>query len=467
VEQIEMKKLLIVLLPSLLLGQTAIYRSVQPGNTSAIAIGTGNNLTISGTTATFASALPDSVGVGCAIQYDDDNDGDIDADDSICFIHERTSSTVFTVANAAGGTPTATAAADQDWSIFHAYTTLANSESGTENTGIDADLRAFDAGNRDLDTNSEQWNISCYKGSDTGVTNWAGWTTSATEYIKIYTPYLTTQVGTRQRHLGIWTTNAYRMTLSTGGIGTWGIQADSPARHVRIEGLQFQIVAGASGPSGAIFLVASGGANIGYVSYCIIRGAAGGTTNGDFHAAFFGGVGSSFYRIYNNIIYDFITPSTTNDFGIRGGSSTPASTYYVYNNTVYGSAVGIFDEGANAVVVAKNNICDGNTTDFSGTGDSGCEYNASSDATAPGTNSRASQTFTYLNEAGDDFHLAAADGGAEGFGLNLSADADLAFSDDIDNDARGTTWSIGADHGMGSIIPTFVQRWRRRIIWWQ
>ena len=65
---------------------TKIFRSVGPSATTAITTGSSNEMTISGTTATFASSLPTNVGVGDAIQYDDDNDGDIDADDSIAFI---------------------------------------------------------------------------------------------------------------------------------------------------------------------------------------------------------------------------------------------------------------------------------------------------------------------------------------------------------------------------------------------
>ena len=54
-------------------------------------------MTISGSTATFDEPLPNRIGVGDAIQYDDDGDGDIDSSDSIVFIHGRTSATEYTV----------------------------------------------------------------------------------------------------------------------------------------------------------------------------------------------------------------------------------------------------------------------------------------------------------------------------------------------------------------------------------
>jgi hypothetical protein len=445
-----MKQLLfaIILIPSCLFSQTPIYRSVQPGNTSAIATNSIGTMTISGNTATFSAAIPDTVGVGVAIQYDSLNIG---ANNSIVFVHGRTSSTVFTVERASGlGNPPQTTT-NTGWAAFHAYTTLANCEAGTENTGIDVLVRAFDAGNINIDTANEQWNVVCYRGTDTGVTIWTGWTTSATDYLRFYTPYLVSEVGTRQRHLGIWTTNAFRIELNSGGVGTWAIASGSTARHIRIEGLQVWIKAAGSTASGAFSLTATTSSY--EVSYCILRGASNGTTNGDFHAGIFGFTGSASVRIWNNIIYDFITPSTANDAGVYVGTASPTPNAYVYNNTIYGCSIGLLDGGATANVVAKNNICDGNTTDFSGTGDSGCEFNASADATAPGTNSRTSQTITYRDEAGDDFHLSASDVGALGFGKDLSADGNIPFSIDIDNQQRPVgiyaKWDIGADE----VIP--------------
>ena len=75
---------------------TKIYRSVGPSATTAITTGSSNEMTITGTTATFQSSLPTNVGVGDAIQYDDDSDGDIDSDDSIVFISGRITERILT-----------------------------------------------------------------------------------------------------------------------------------------------------------------------------------------------------------------------------------------------------------------------------------------------------------------------------------------------------------------------------------
>ncbi|MCI0550194.1 MAG: hypothetical protein L0287_04505, partial [Anaerolineae bacterium] len=199
---VSLRIVLLIIIPSLAFSQAHIYRSMQVGKTSALATGSGNNLTISSGTATFASPLPDTIGIGDAVQYDDDSDGDIDANDSICFISGRTSSTSLTVKNAAGTNPT-DVTNDQDWSIFRSYTGLANAESGTENTGIDADLRAFDAGNVNLVSGNLVWHFALYRGQVNEALTIDGWTTGSSNYMRWFTPYLSTQVGTSQRHSGV------------------------------------------------------------------------------------------------------------------------------------------------------------------------------------------------------------------------------------------------------------------------
>jgi hypothetical protein len=67
------------------------------------------------------------------------------------------------------------------------------------------------------------------------------------------------------------------------------------------------------------------------------------------------------------------------------------------------------------------------------------------------THDRVDQTFTFLNEAGDDFHLAATDAGARDFGVSLAGDANLAFQTDIDGEQRRITWDIGADEAGSSV----------------
>ena len=139
---------------------THIFRSVGPGNTSALATGASNTLVISGSTATFANPLPDNVGVGDGLQYDSDNDGSIDA---IAFIHLRLSSTIYVVKDQAGAQPIGVTS-DNDWSLFRSYTSLFNAEAGIESTAFDSSVRFFEtwASGQNLDTADKIWNIAMY-----------------------------------------------------------------------------------------------------------------------------------------------------------------------------------------------------------------------------------------------------------------------------------------------------------------
>ena len=78
----------------------------------------------------------------------------------------------------------------------------------------------------------------------------------------------------------------------------------------------------------------------------------------------------------------------------------------------------------------------------------------SEDATSPTVALRGSSN-TFVNAAGDNFHLAVGDD-AIGEGTDLSADGDFAFDDDIDGDTI-VTWDIGFDEyvaaGGQSIVP--------------
>lgn len=67
---------------------------------------------------------------------------------------------------------------------------------------------------------------------------------------------------------------------------------------------------------------------------------------------------------------------------------------------------------------------------------------------APGSNSRTGSV-TFVNAGGDDYHLAPSDTVALGYGV---ADPGSGlFSDDIDGQARGIIWDIGADEYVSAV----------------
>ena len=426
---------------------TIIYRSVTPGAAGALLVGVASpQLTVQGSAVTFASAVSDSIGLGDAIEYDDDSDGDIDAQDSIIFITGRTNSTTFTAATASGGTPVSTVTSIQTYNMFRAYTSLANAETGTENTGIDADLRNFDtwSGGKDLVTADQEWNIVLYgavgslgTNSDAGGVTIDGWTTDSTHTLKIYTPTSTSQVGTTQRHAGTFTTEKYYINNSNNTALT--ISDD----YVRVYGLQIQHAAGGATNHGVLISNISTGANV-EVTHNIIKGTDGLGTgiiqNDDNTGAF----------IINNIVY-----GTSTGVHIIANSTVNS---YVYNNTVYATASTAYN--LNNGVSVKNNLCYVSAGScFSGSGTyTTASNNIASDSSAQGTGSLNGQTsgqiaFTSTSIGSEDLHITSASV-ANGAGTNLSADGNYPFTNDIDTVARGTVWDVGADEVLDTTNPT-------------
>lgn len=432
-----MKNILIMmLLPALAAAQTHIYRSVQPGVTAGIGTSTGT-LTISGSTATFSVEQPDTVGVGDAIQYDATGDGTIDA---ICFIHSRTSGQEYTVKTAAGGTPTAVTG-DDDWDIFRAYTSWSNWESGTENTGIAAAVRSFDAGDRNIVTATEIWNVAFYPGLDQTQVVANGWTTSTTYYFRFFTPFLESDVGRSMRHQGVWTTRSYRIVPSTNVTAAWDELGGGMA-NARFQGLQIGSPTGNSSLGALNFM--SGAINPDrVVDQCIIAGHSGTTSATRFAgiSATNGGSSTS-VTVRNCIIYDFTSANTTADRGISLDGGTAS---LMYNNTIVDCVTGIRLPGAGSLHRAINCIVQGATDGFAsggGTWHADADYNISNVASdAPGANSQQA-TLTFKNSAGDDFHLA--DDDAEYVGRDLSGFTYWPFSVDIDGETR-SNWNVGAD----------------------
>lgn len=432
--------LALAVLVSTLGAQTQIYRSMQAGNTTAIKVGTGINLSISGSTATFASAMPDSIGVGDAIQYDATGLGVIT---NVCFIHGRTSSTVYTVKTAAGGTPTATSADDQDWSIFRAYTSLSNWESGTENTGISALVRNFDGGNRNIVTNNEYWNISCYRSTDATQLGIAGWTTDATRRMRIYTPYATSEVGTTQRHLGI---NSGVRFIYNNFIS---IDEGAPVNlNLDYEGIVFAVSATACQ---AVQYQQGTADALGNVKDCVFVGRDGSGCSARTQGIVLSTNYSGTVKISNCIFYNFDGSGANTGAGRHEALLVDAGTAYVYNCTDYGSNYSYVRAGGTYVV--KNSVSYLSDSDgFGGVFDAASNYNLSDRAAdAPGANSKNSATVSFLNTGSLNFHLNSGDTGAGNSGTDLSGDANLPVTTDIDRDARPLTLvDMGADEGVAA-----------------
>lgn len=425
----------VLLLVSRAQAATVIYRSVGPGKTAALATGAGNALAISGTSADFASALPDNVGVGDVIQYDADNDGTVDALAVIC---GRNSANSYVVATTAGGAPAAVSG-DLDWSIFRAYTSLANAGVGTENSGIYSTLGNFDtwSGGCNMVANDFVWQIACY--ADAADTTNAGfsqsWNGDATHYLRIYTPVDPSEVGGSQRHAGKWTTTAYRLEVNTGDA------ISVTCNFLRIEGLQIRNLGVTAMFTMGIVVMPATGTTLDYrAAYNILWGLS--SSAYDYHDGmqFNGSLTSGTIRVWNNIIYDYRgTGSFSFGLDILIGANA-----YIYNNTIQNCQRGFTTQGMTATFI--NNIAQNCSDGYSYTSQSGSDYNLSDLAgDAPGTNSKNSTTVTFVDKPGRDLHLAVSDTGAKDSGTDLSGDGNLPFDDDIDGEIRTGTWDMGAD----------------------
>lgn len=289
----------------------------------------------------------------------------------------------------------------------------------------------------DLVTLDEIHTAACYDDdgalSDNSV-NLSGWTVDSTRYPKITVP-----VG--ERHSGTLSTGAsgtgFRMNASGGNI--YGLNAAVNFCHLEY----IQLVINISNDYGTAAVN-----HFTHVSYSIFNNSGSYNT-----IAINATTGSRTYYFWNNIIYKMDKDTTTDTAGLYLDNTTQ----YVYNNTVYDSNRGIYPIGHSGTSVnAKNNLCDINDVgDYytAGGGFGTTTTNLSSDATSPNSSLR-NKNPTYNNEAGNDYHLGSGDIDAKDAGTNLSADANLAFSDDIDVQTRSGTWDIGADE----VVATAARR---------
>ncbi len=415
---------------SLAYAETKIFRSVGPQETSALASGsTYGTLDVQGTTATVSSALPLNIGVGDAIQYDSNYDMTVD---QVVFITQRLNAMTFMVQTASGGAPVATNVSNINWEIYRAYTSLADAAGGTENVGINSLVRNFDPWTvNNLAASGVSWNIACYAGSnpDMSSASFVGWPTTATCRLRIFTPVQPDEVGVSQRHLGRWDAAYYYMKPSSGYCLRLGVA------HAQVEGLQFNLGSVTSIDSYLVEVAGGSTENI-TISESVFFGSTSNYTN------HFGlgvvGTGMGIVNIWNNVFHDFVK--------LNGGDSvggiyvfSAGSTVNIYNNTLNYCSVGILASAG--TIRAINDLTKYCSPGFSGTFDPASDYNISNNASdAPGSNSQNLVSVNFIDQANKDFHIVNTDPFARDRGLTLPQ-----VPSDIDRQARGGIWDIGAD----------------------
>jgi hypothetical protein len=460
------------------IGFTALYRSV---GTTVTDLNTGScTVTISGTIATFdcgGGNMPDNVGVGDILQYPSGSPA------NLAVISGRGSGTVFSVASTSGGTPTA-ASAGTAVEVFRAYTSLSNWESQDENDSLDNTLEDFDTSTDLTDTTGSDsvMMVACYKDSvmDDTVTI-SGWTTDEDNYIKIFAPVDSSEVGTSQRHIGRADTGFVLKPTDSSPAGNYEF-IDIQDDHVRIEGIEIDggAVSNKDEIRGIRILNVAATADI-RIDKCIIHDLTTSTGSGTPEAT---GIriddGST--RVSNTIIYNMINTGSDTEAGSKGIriDAGASATHYIYNNTIYNTANtgntytqrGLFV--ISGTVNAINNYIGGTsgggtTLDYAYSGGTfNPNYNVSSDSTADnygGTNNVVDKN-TYANyfisveSENEDLHLRDNSYGLWGtYGRNLRGDTNLPIKYDIDGGFRDISQpDIGADE-VGP-IAVMHYRWR-------
>jgi hypothetical protein len=309
-----------------------------------------------------------------------------------------------------------------------------------------ASLVAAEAGEQgDLVALDRQLDIECYDKVETLNITIDGSTTDATRFIKV--------VGaTTARHNGIYGSVGYRLETNSTAIN---IQDN----WTEIDGIQIKSTRAVAGSVFGISISLTSNTTI-KVSNCIIQcNPSGGATITAINL----NQATTTLKAFNNIIFG------TNISGSIGITSQFSTNVYSYNNTLVGLGIGLNRTSGNHI--AKNNLCGGCTAAASGTFADGTDYNVTDGAaigyTVTGggnTHDRLSQTFSFVDAVNKDWHLTGSDAGARGYGVDLSADANLSFTTDIDGQTRSGAWDIGADQyvaggGVTSVYSDLALLW--------
>jgi hypothetical protein len=418
-----------------------IYRSL--GDSSALATGNTNTMTIIGGCATFASALPARACVGDALQLASDG-GSID---TIVFLSRRLDAQHFEVRTATGSMPADVAQPLTVWSLFRSYRSFYEALYGPENPSLA--LPSQDTFPVDLVAADAIWNIAITADHEaTGGTGSSlqNFQTDADHYVRVFAPSLPSEVGVSQRHTGVWDDTKARLVASFQYPVIQGAFV-----NFRIEGLQIKntYAITANDSAGGIGLWGGGGTTWYVTDNILVFGGTGSSGNAS-GVGFVNGSGLSTMYIVNNIISGWPGRGV---FAYAGAGIFP--TVVAYDNTVVNNGYRGFEFGSDntsmATVYLRNNLATGNGTDYDVWGPTvlHASFNLSGDFSAVGdAGTRLDAGVVLKDPAAGDFRLSNTDTAAKGHGADLSADPQYPFSTDIAGQPRTVPWDLGASNAV-------------------
>ncbi len=434
---------------------------------------------ITGTTATFSGSMPDNVGVGDVLQYQ------VAATWYAAFISGRTSTTVYTLKSATGGTPQA-APALTAVNVYRAYTSLYKWETQDENDSLNDAVENFDT-SKDLVSANTVMQVAAYADApDTNssqVSIGSDWVTGANNYIRIYTPVSTSEVGVSQRHTGIAGTGYVRRP-TVAGTGSHDLfQIDT--NYVRLEGLDFDgsmLTGSIENLYGIRIQAASGSTDI-RIEQCLIHDLTN-SNNTPASARYVRGIYSrsgysqDLVKIANTVVYGISNINTNSGSSANGMSlKHDLGASYVFNNTFFDIASPANTAsghgmrlGGGATHYVKNNYvgllscvtCTYTTKAFrqGETATINADNNVSFDDSADdfaGANNVINQAayasyFVNVTAGSENLHLLADSNALWGvYGADLDSDPNLPVTIDIDGEARDSVQpDVGADEQLGA-----------------
>lgn len=294
---------------------------------------------------------------------------------------------------------------------------------------------------KDLDAANEQMTIWCRSTagtSDVTPVTITGWTTSIPDFLTIRA------AATDKANAAGWSTSIYRLAIA----GTAILDYED---YVRIYDLQISI-----DPAGA-------------GQYCIGTATAdpsdirvGGCrlicldTDGTYTSQGITAATNTTINIFNCIIYGFLHASS--GFGINAATGAIAVT--IYNCTIYNNLAGVYRTAG--TVTITNSAVFKNTDDFYGTITKvKCASDDNDAENVAESGGGAEWPSDFVDAANGNFTLLSGSGlvntGTDDPGTGL-------YSDDINGDARTSTWDIGADEYIaaagGVSIPILMKHYR-------
>ena len=323
-------------------------------------------------------------------------------------------------------------------SIAHAFSSL--------NAAIVGAKDASHLNTSDLVSSNYQLNLPCYydTGADTTAVNVTGYMTGVLNYIKIYTPNnVSSEVNQSQRHQGKWDDMKFALRADEY-FGSIRVNVD----NFQVDGLQIENVRSglSTGNQAGIFVENSIGKNL-IFSFNVVREIGKSIVvyeNAGIRISHIGSVNTNTkIIIHNNVIYGFYGGIRYN---VTGGLAI--NELIAYNNTIKSNyedfRLSLYS--SSDVLRLKNNIAQGSAGYYLESTAETADYlnNISLNATSPNVALR-NKAVSFVDAPNNDFHLSPSDTAGKNAGADLSVDANLPFSTDIDGQFRTGAWDIGAD----------------------